>query len=134
MVTEPRLPELLQIPEVRNRTPVNIGFTKPHEYDGKTSWNDYLIHFETVANLNNLSGRIKAMTLIACMQDNALSTIGDINTSCPSSFEELVNILTKRFEPKNQMELYRNQMDARIRKKGETLPELAQDIKKDLLD
>lgn len=130
MVTEPRLPELLQIPEVRDRTPVNIGFTKPHEYDGKTSWSDYLIHFETVANLNNWSGRIKAMKLIACMQDNALSTIGDINTSCPPSFEELVNILTKRFEPKNQMELYRNQMDARIRKKGETLPELAQDIKR----
>jgi hypothetical protein len=38
--------------------------------------------------------------------------------------------MTKRFAPENQTELYRSQIDARIRKKGETLPELAQDIKR----
>ena len=115
---------------VTGRVPNYIGSTKAHSYDGKTSWNDYMVHFETVANLNNWSGKIKAMKLIACMQDAALSTLGDINTNSPPSYEDLVSILSKRFEPKNQMELYRNQMDARIRKKGESLPELAQDIKR----
>jgi hypothetical protein len=115
---------------VTGKVPSYIGQTKAHSYDGKNSWNDYMVHFETIANLNNGSGKIKAMKRIACMQDAALSTLGDINTNSPPSYENLVSTLSKRFEPKNQMELYRNQMDARVRKKGESLPELVQDIKR----
>jgi hypothetical protein len=60
------------------------------------------------------------------MQDSALSTIGEIDTNNIPHFEELMHILTKRrFAPENQTELYRSQIDARIRKKGETLLELA---------
>lgn len=39
--------------------------------------------------LNNWSGKIKAMKLVACMQDAALSTLGDINTNSPPSYEDL---------------------------------------------
>jgi hypothetical protein len=28
---------------------MNIGFTKPNNYDGKSSWTDYQVHFETVS-------------------------------------------------------------------------------------
>ena len=62
-------------------------------------WNDYMVHFETVAN----SVKIKAMNLIACMQDAAYSTLWDINTNSPPSYEDLVSTLSKRFEPKNQI-------------------------------
>jgi hypothetical protein len=44
--------------------------------------------------------------------------------------EYVLVFVTKRFAQENQTELYRSQIDARIRKKGETLPELAQDIKR----
>lgn len=109
---------------------MNIGFTKPNNYDGKSSWTDYQVHFETVSKLNQWTDEIKALKLISCMQDSALSTIGEIDTNNIPHFEELIHILIKRFAPENQTELYRSQIDARIRKKGETLPELAQDIKR----
>lgn len=109
---------------------MNIGFTKPNNYDGKSSWTDYKVHFETVSKLNQWTDEIKTLKLISCMQDSALSTLGEIDTNNIPHFEELINILTKRFAPENQTELYRSQIDARIRKKGETLPELAQDIKR----
>jgi hypothetical protein len=64
------------------------------------------------------------------MQDSALSTLGEIDTNNMPYFEELMHILTKRLAPENQTELYRSQIDARIKKKGETLSELAQDIKR----
>ena len=132
--TMPKLPQTSSVraalTPVTGKVPSFIGQTKAHSYDGKNSWNDYMVHFETVANLNNWSGKIKAMKLIACMQDAALSTLGDINTNSPPSYEDLVSTLSKRFEPKNQMELHRSQMDARVRKKGESLPELVQDIKR----
>lgn len=108
----------------------STGYTKPNTYDGNTNWSDYKIHFETVAKLNGWSNEIKALQLIACMQGQALATLGDIDTNCPPRYENLIEILTKRFAPQNQTELYRTQLDCRKRKKGENLPELAQDIKR----
>lgn len=96
---------------------MNIGFTKPNNYDGRSSWTDYQVHFETVSKLNQWTDEIKALKLISCMQDSALSTIGEIDTNNIPHFEELIHILTKRFAPENQTELYRSQIDARIRKK-----------------
>jgi hypothetical protein len=51
--------------------------------------------------------------------NSALSTLGEIYTNSMLYFEELMHILTKRFAPENQTELYRSQIDARIRKKGD---------------
>jgi hypothetical protein len=62
---------------------MNIGFTKPNNYDGKSSWTDYQVHFETVSKLNQWTDEIKALKLISCMQDSALSTIGEIDTNKP---------------------------------------------------
>lgn len=55
---------------------MNIGFTKPNNYDGKSSWTDYKVHFETVSKLNQWTDEIKTLKLISCMQDSALSTLG----------------------------------------------------------
>jgi len=114
----------------QNHVSSNIGFTKPEMYDGTSSWNDYQIHFETVAKLNNWSEEVKALKLIACMKGSALSTLGEINVAKPPYYSDLVKILEKRFAPPNQTEMYRSQLDARQRRKGGNLPELAQDIKR----
>ena len=113
-----------------NHNSGNVGYTKPNSYDGKSNWSDYKVHFEIVAQLNGWSSEIKALKLISCMQNEALAAIGDINTNCPPSYSELINTLTRRFAPENQTELYKTQIDTRIRKRGESLPELAQDIKR----
>jgi hypothetical protein len=76
---------------------MNIGFTKPNNYDGKSSWTDYQVHFETVSKLNQWTDEIKALKLISCMQDSALSTIGEIDTNNIPHFEEIIHILTKRW-------------------------------------
>ncbi|CAC5393394.1 PLD3_4 [Mytilus coruscus] len=101
-----------------NHNSGNIGYTKPNSYDGKSNWSDYKVHFEIVAQLNGWSSEIKALKLISCMQNDALAAIGDINTNCPPSYSELVNTLTRRFAPDNQTELYKTQIDTRIRKGG----------------
>lgn len=115
---------------VTQQSQENVGFTKPANFDGKTSWTDYKIHFETVAMLNKWTNLTKTMKLIACLQDVALATLGDIDTENLPSYDDLINTLTKRFAPKNQTELYKTQIDSRIRKKGESLTDLAQDIKR----
>ena len=81
---------------------MNIGFTKPNNYDGRSSWTDYQVHFETVSKLNQWTDEIKALKLISCMQDSALSTIGEIDTNNIPHFEELIHILTKRLHQKTR--------------------------------
>ena len=108
----------------------NVGFSKPNTYDGNTDWTDYRVHFETVSKINQWSEKVKALKLISCMQGAALAILGDIDVSNPPSYVELTKILTNRFAPENQADMFRSQIDARVRRKGESLPELAQDIKR----
>lgn len=44
-------------------------------------------------------------------------------------YTQLVNVLSSRFEPRNQSELYRAKMKNKMRKRNEKLEDLAQDIK-----
>lgn len=114
----------------QTRSDRHIEHTKPHSYDGTSSWNDYKIHFETVSKLNQWSEEVKSLKLIACMSGTALAVLGDIDINNPPKYQELLDILTKRFAPTNQTEMYRAQIETRIRKRNETLPELAQDLKR----
>ncbi|CAC5407703.1 unnamed protein product [Mytilus coruscus] len=41
-----------------NQNHENIGYTKPNQYDGRTDWTDYQVHFETVTKLNQWSENI----------------------------------------------------------------------------
>ena len=113
-----------------NNTRSHTEHTKPQTYDGSSSWTDYKVHFETVSKLNQWSEDVKSLKLIACMSGTALAVLGDIDTNKPPNYQELLDILTKRFAPSNQTEMYRAQIESRIRKKNETLPELAQDMKR----
>ncbi|CAG2187306.1 unnamed protein product [Mytilus edulis] len=114
----------------QNSSNVNIGYTKPFTYDGKSDWVDYRVHFDTVSKLNNWPDKIKVLKIISCMQGAALATVGHIDTNNPPSYNDLMQTLNKRFSPPNQSEKYMTQIDARIRRRGESLPELAQDIKR----
>jgi hypothetical protein len=51
-------------------------------------------------------------------------------TDSPPTYSELTHTLTKRFSPPHQFEMHMAQVDARIRKRRESLPELAQDVKR----
>ena len=127
------LPEVIVKPDGQNNKNVghnNIGYTKPFTYDGKTDWADYKVHFETVSKLNQWSDEVKVLKLVSSLQGAALTTVVHINTDSPPTYSELTHTLTKRFSPPHQFEMYMAQVDARIRKMGESLLELAQDVKR----
>ncbi|CAC5360879.1 unnamed protein product [Mytilus coruscus] len=118
-----------------NQKPVyseNIGYTKPSIYDGTANWLEYKLHFEAVAKLNNWSEDIKVLKLITCMNGAALSTlyIADTEIDNTPTYHNLVKIFTKRFPPKNLTDVYMSQIDAYIRKPGQPLQELADEIKR----
>jgi hypothetical protein len=102
----------------------------PDQYDGKTSWVDYLGHFEIVAELNNWNDRLKAQYLSVSLRGPASQVLRALPTEKRKTYKDIVIALERRFNPENQTELYRAQLRNRQRKTQESLPELAQDIRR----
>lgn len=103
---------------------------RPSPYDGVSSWDDYRAQFELVAELNGWDGRTKAIYLAASLQGPARATLGDLDSSKRKDFSALIEALDSRFGSKHQTEMYRAQLRCRVRKREETLPELAQAVQR----
>lgn len=108
----------------------SIDFIKVAQYDGKSSWKDYLVQFELAAHANRWDKHTSAVRLACSLRGSARALLSDLNPEVRYDYERLVTTLTERFEPENQCEIYKAQMKQRIRKRDEPLPELAQDIKR----
>ncbi|VDI40568.1 Hypothetical predicted protein [Mytilus galloprovincialis] len=72
----------------------------------------------------------KALELATCLRGSAQAILSDLRPDLRRSYAHLVAALTSRFQPSNQAELYRAQMKGKSRNKDQSLPELAQDIKR----
>ena len=107
---------------------------RPANYDGQTSWRDYLVQFDMVAELNPWLNRwdrvTKALELATSLRGGARSVLADLSPEDRNNYESLVAALAARFEPDNQSEVYRAQLKARRRKTGESLTELAQEVRR----
>ena len=101
---------------------------KPATYDGSSSWKDYLVQFDLIADLNHWSAENKALELAAALRGQAQSILSDLSLENRKSLSHLIEALTIRFKPENQMEIYQSQLKTRLRKKGEDLATLAQDL------
>ena len=60
----------------------------------------------------------------------AQGVVTDLEPDKRLNYQYLVGALTSRFEPANQTNLYRTQLNALQRKPGQSLPEMAQEIKR----
>ena len=103
---------------------------KPATYDGTSSFQDYLVQFNMTGDLNHWEERTKAMELATSLRGAAQTVLSDLRPEQRTDFDQLISALTARFEPTNQTELYRAQIKGRLRKKSESVQELATDIKR----
>lgn len=103
---------------------------KPGTYDGTGSWSDYLIQFNLVADYNKWGNYDRALQLATHLRGTAQGVLGDLTQDQRTHFAALTSALAARFEPVQQSELYRAKIKSRIRRKGEPIVELAQDIRK----
>ncbi|MES9970274.1 MAG: hypothetical protein ABW092_09585 [Candidatus Thiodiazotropha sp.] len=103
---------------------------KPGTYDGTGSWSDYLIQFNLIADYYQWRDYDKALQLATHLRGTAQGVLGDLNQAQRTDFTALTSALAARFEPVQQSELYRAKIKSRIRRKGEPIVELAQDIRK----
>ena len=113
-----------------SRSNQNIPKMKPPIYDGLTSWPDYLLQFEMIAELHEWNDETKAMCLAMSLRGVAQSILGDLSVSARHHYPSLIACLGHRFGPENQTDMFWVLLNNRTQRPDETLPELAHEIRK----
>ena len=102
----------------------------PDKFDGGVAWQDYIAHFELCAKLNYWTETQKANYLAVSLRGRAQELLGDMTSETKNCYESLVGCLANRFGSQGQADLYRVQLRTRARHENESLPELAQSIRR----
>ena len=124
-----REPEILPT-NVENRPSLAKPLITPAPYDGKTSWDDYQVQFELIAELNGWNTSTMAIYLAASLSGCAQAVLTDLDASSRRNYKALRDALSLRFGNGGKMEVFRSQLKSRIRGRDESLPELAQAIQR----
>ncbi|PIK44332.1 hypothetical protein BSL78_18805 [Apostichopus japonicus] len=64
----------------------------PPQYDGSTSWDDYAVQFELIAELNNWPEAAKALYLAASLKGQARAILSDLDSSRRRSYRALTKL------------------------------------------
>ncbi|VDI54332.1 Hypothetical predicted protein [Mytilus galloprovincialis] len=118
------------IPNIRRSKSDISCKIKPQIYDGSDDLEEYLTQFNLLAELNDWDPKTKALLLASSLSGSARAILNEITDGELHNFECLVNALKSRFGSINRSEVFRAELQTRVRFKNESLPELAQAIKK----
>ncbi|CAC5390686.1 unnamed protein product [Mytilus coruscus] len=116
--------------QISLQTNTHIKDKKPPNFDGTSNWQDFLVQFEMVAAVNKWDDNAKAFELATSLRGVAQGVVTEIEPLRRFDYNYLVSSLTSRFEPVNQENMYKVQMNSFYRKQDQTLPEMAQEIKR----
>lgn len=103
---------------------------KPQLFDGSGDLEEYLAQFEILAEINNWDCSRKALYLASSLSGNALSVLGELPPTERRNYSLLVEILRNRYGSENRAEVFRSQLQTRVKNKNETMTELAQSVRK----
>ena len=114
----------------RNRRFPEKPLISPAPFDGKSAWDDCRVQFELIADLNGWHEATKAIYLAASLQGSAQAILADLDGYARRNYRALTEALSTRFGNERQTQLFRTQLKHRARGKDESLPELAQAIRR----
>ena len=103
---------------------------KPQLFDGNIDIDEYLTQFNIVAEINGWNNHEKALYLASSLSGVARSLLSELENEQRTNYDTLVRALFNRFGSINGAEIFRSKLKSRYQEKGETLPELAQNIRK----
>jgi hypothetical protein len=103
---------------------------KPQNYDGTEDLDDYLSQFEILADLNCWNYETKSLYLAGSLKGDARTLLTELSSLQRRDYDRLVHILTLRFGSLNRAEIYKANLQTRVKRRDESISELAQSIKK----
>ena len=103
---------------------------KPQTYDGSDDLEEYLTQFNLVAELNGWDYESKSLFLASSMVGGTRALLCELDASQRKDYQSIVNALQNRFGSANRAEIYRSKLQGKMLGKNETIPELAQSVRK----
>ena len=95
---------------------------EPDKYDGeKIEWQDFQVHFETVAAWNGWTNTEKGLQLSTSLRGKAQKVLSELKPSQKSDYQTLSNVLGKRFSPPHRESAFRAVLRQRPRLPKESL-------------
>ena len=101
----------------------------PDVFDGKIPWPQYLVHFETVGDLNGWNDHRRAQYLTVSLRGEACQVIQLLEPRLKCNYRLLIEAMNRRFYLNHSESLYRTQLRTTVREPKQSLSELAQSIR-----
>ena len=102
-------------------------YVKPPKFDGRGCVESHLLQFQVAASRNHWNEEEKVDFLKISLTGEASAILKDVGDV---TYEELANKLKQCYGSLEQKKVFKIQLKARKRKKGETLAELMRDIRR----
>lgn len=119
-----------QVPKTARSSSFRAIKMKPQYYDGSDDWEEYITQFDILSDINNWSYESKSLYLAGSLKGPARAILNELSSSERRDFEKLVRALSNRFGTSNRAEMFRARLQSKTRNKDESIPELAQMIRK----
>ncbi|KAL3862818.1 hypothetical protein ACJMK2_008764 [Sinanodonta woodiana] len=103
---------------------------KPQQYNGHEDFEEYLSQSEIVVQINNWNYHEKSLYLAGSLSGSARGILTELGPRERQDFDSLVRILSIRFGSAERSEMYKANLQTRVRGKDESLSELAQSVRK----
>ena len=110
---------------------LSLGYAvKPTIFDGKNSWEEYKVQFDTIARANGWNDQKKATALIASLGGAARSVLTTLSAAQCESFTELVSALEFRYGARNLSNLNYVLFQSHRQRRDESISSLATKIER----
>ncbi|GBN61398.1 hypothetical protein AVEN_173805-1 [Araneus ventricosus] len=130
---ERRISELEERPNYFPASPEFISSrptVKPLTFDGQTSWTVFKTQFDVVSSTNGWTDFVKASQLVASLRGSAAEVLQGISADKLTDLTTIEKALEFRFGESHLTQFYRTELKTRRQKPGESLQELAADVKR----
>ncbi|KAJ8949256.1 hypothetical protein NQ318_022769 [Aromia moschata] len=119
-----------RLSKVELSSPVEISKIrmKPPQFDGKSSWVNYLRQFEAAARANGWSLAEKATALTLALRGDATDILQTLSLEEQADYHQLVKHLGIRYGQSHLEHVYHSQLKNRCQKNNESLQEFEADI------
>ncbi|KAJ8934926.1 hypothetical protein NQ318_011338 [Aromia moschata] len=118
----------LSKPELSSPVEISKIRMKPPQFDGKSSWVNYLRQFEAAAKANGWSLAEKATALTLALRGDATDILQTLSLEEQEDYHQLVRHLEMRYGQSHLEHVYHSQLKNRYQKNNESLQEFEADI------
>lgn len=99
----------------------------PEPFNGETKWEEWLYHFESVADVNEWD-EAKKLKLKTRLTGRAQTAFQRLPEETKAAYEGSKKALAERFEPKSRQGRYQAELQSRRKRKTEGWADLADDL------